>query len=82
MSQVTEVDGGTAVIESTNGGRISVTDTDVDMSVPFVEVRGAFLASATHPPASFVTAPTASCAIAVPHLRRAARPHDRSWARS
>lgn len=82
MAQVTDVDGGTAVIESTNGGRISVVDTYVDMSVPFVEVRATSLASATHRPASFFPAAPVSHASAVGHLRLGARPHDRSWARS
>ncbi len=49
MLQVSELDGGTAVIESTNGGRITVVDSAVDQSVPFVEVRDPTLLSAAHP---------------------------------
>eukprot|EP01043_Picozoa_sp_COSAG02_P044232 COSAG02_NODE_3933_length_6025_cov_4.489875_1_plen_126_part_00 len=54
--QVSELDGGTAVIESTNGGRITVVDSAVDQSVPFVEVRAASRISVARARAAVSTA--------------------------
>ncbi len=78
--QVSEMDGGTAVIESTNGGRITVVDSAVDQSVPFVEVRVTPRLSVARAAGSSGFAPQAapsSCRAP----SKARYPHRRLWAR-